>query len=701
MRKTTAKIMIAVMLSSSIVAVAPDTILPTAHAEQVIHTNLSKPVSIENLGTMELKTIFTVPSTEGQVITFSLDIANTGNQLIDFTKYWLRLQSTDGTKFQMRWVDQSKKLIYPGQRQTVHFYTVLPKNVSMSNVKLRLIKFDSSVASFERDLGEMPINAAIIPTLGRSVSKYIGLTNNQIEARVDLGDQKTNEKQTEVNYTLHLINKGQQSLELPAYEYILVTNTGLAYPLTVDGSSEGKGTNQLLPWIEEELELKGVVPSAIDLKNVALYILYPHGDDRGKVLLPVTVFRTFEQRVVEETPTNADTIALGTNAELILRGDKKNEESKTSLVVSSVQRFPWDHRDLLSAKVKLTNTGDTKVAIPQLKGQFVLGNNYEVNAEVILNTVEQTHLNAGDSITYQVLGYIPYTSSFREAHLVLKEREDSAEYKQVIKTKQIPHVTFTERATQIAQMDPNSTFVIGDATAQSSIKLGEASSYISSNGKFVVSRMVVTNLELRGRDVPKLIGFYKTKQGIFYPAIMSRHEEQNFPRGSSILTFYAEFPEEVKQEELQLIIGEEIKDKGFKNGVSYQLPVDTTKVVDKIDSINFYPYTLKFTDLFADYKNGFSFKLKKEKANNSKASLEDRRLVMEFTNLAGYVFKTEEVKLEGSGAWGEQVKIPIPTDITEINNTIYVFNVTIYDEFEGSRKALAKQSFAFIRYNNE
>lgn len=695
MRKTTAKVMVAVMLSSSIVAVAPGVFPATVYAQQVVNTGLSKPISIENIGTIELKTIYTVPSADGQVVSFTLDIVNNGKEMIDFNKYWLRIKTNDGKNYPMRWVDQSKNLIYPGQRQTILFYTVLPKSMTMSDIKLRLVKWDTSSPSFERELGDLPINAAVVPTLGKSLSKFIGLTNNQIEARVELGGTIEDSRQKTVNYYVKLLNKGQFAFTLPEYQYVLVTNTGVAYPLTVNSAANNgdQNKNQLLPWIDDEIELTGIVPSSVDLKNVAVYILHPHGGDKGQVMLPVTVFRAFDA-FEEDGPSSDQSIEWGAETELLLRGEKGSDESKTSLVVTSVQRFPWDHRDLLSAQVKLINTGNTAVSIPQLTGQFVLGDGYKVNAEVVLNDADQTLLHPGSSITYQVLSYISYSSSFRNAHIELKEKSEAG-YQRVIKSGRIPNISFTERATQIAVVDPNQNHVIGEGSSLSTVKLGEATTYKSANGKRVVSRLVVTNLEQRAMKVPSLKAYYQTKQGIMYPAtISSQNEENNFPRGSSVISVYADFPEEINQEELLLIVGEEIKDKGIKDGISYQLTEDVTAVADRIETINYYPYTLKFSNFFADDK-GFTFTFKNEKSFNSIANLSERSLVMEITDIFGDVVDKHDVLVEGDKSWNGTVKLPVPNVPSEYGNN--VFTVTIYDEYNGARKALAKQTFYIYR----
>ncbi len=685
--------MVAVMLSSSIVAVAPVAFPATVHAQQIVYTGLSKPVSIENKGTIELKTIFAVPSAEGQVVTFTLDVVNNGKDMIDFNKYWLRINTKDGKKYPMRWVDQSKNLIYPGQRQTILFYTILPKNMSLSDVKLRLVKWDTSIASFERDLGELPINASIIPTLGRSLSKFIGLTNNQIEARVELGGTIEDSKQKTVNYYVKLMNKGQYAFTLPDYQYIIVTNTGIAYPLTVNSGSNSASSNQLLPWIEEEVGLTGIVPSTVDLNDVAVYILHPHGGDKGQVLLPVTVFRAFD--AIGEDGTGSDgSIEWGADTELILRGEKNSDESKTSLVVTSIQRFPWDHRDILSAQVKLINTGETTVSIPQLMGQFVLGDGFKVNAEVVQSNSDQMLIHPGSSITYQAIGYISYASSFRDAYIELKENNETG-YQKVIKSGRIPHITFTERDTQVSVIDLNKSHVIGENTGLSTLKFGEVGTYKSVNGKYVVTRVVVTNLEQRSMKVPQLKAYYRTKQGIIYPATISDFDENNFPRGASVISFYAEFPEEIKQEELQLIVGEKVNDKGIKDGVAYQLNEDTTKIADRIDTIYYYPYTLKFSSFFADEK-GFTFNLKKEKSFNSIANLGERRLIMEYTDMFGDYAGEHEVIVEGGKAWDGKVTIGLPnTPSDDFGNN--VFTVTIYDVYKNSKKALAKQTFYIYR----
>lgn len=693
MRKIAAKIVIAALLSSSILIVAPAPLSSPVHADAaaVVSTSLSKPVSIEGRGTIELKTIFAVPSPEGKVVTFNLDVVNTGNDVIDFNRYWLRIDTGDLSRSPMYWVNQSKNLIYPGQRHTLTFYTVLPNATDMANIKLRLVKWDMSHPNFERDLGQLPIQAAVIPTLGRSLSKFIGLTNNQIEAQIELSGVNESARETNVRYTVHLMNKGQFAYALPSYEYVLVTNAGVAYPLTANGGYEGGGGGLLLPWLEQSFGLSGTVPSNVDLNEVALYILHPYGGDRGQVKLPVTVFRTFE-KVSDDPKEPVSAVKWGTKAELVLRGDK-GEDSTATLSVTSIQRFPWDHRDLLSAQVKLTNTGDKKVWIPSFQGQFKLGSEHEVVAEVVPNGENETYLYPGGSVTFQALGFVSYISNFNIAYIELSE-EDSGEYQKVIKAGSLPPMSFTNRDTDIAKLDLKQSYVIGENSFYHTVQFVEADTFTSTHGNMIVSRLLVSNLEQRGIKVPALKAFYRTKNGMVYPATTATFEESNYPRGASVISFYVEIPGDMKQEDLILIVGEEIADKGLREGVSYQLYEDTSKKAQRIATINYYPYELQFSNFYAD-SNGLHFKFKKEKDYNTKANISDRKLVMEFTNVFGDRLDEKEIILEGAGAWKEDMRVDIPYNPTGIGNDL--ITVTIYDVFKDGRKPLAEQTFFIFR----
>lgn len=681
MKKTTAKLLVAAMIGSSVATVIPS-INPTAvYAEQVVYKSLSSPVSIENLGTIELKTIFTVPSVEGQVVTFTFDVVNTSQQAIDFNRYWFRLQTKDALRYPMRWVDESKFMIYPGEKKTLFFYTVVPNTVKMSDLNLRFVKWDSSVASFERTLAEIPIHAEVIPTLGRSLSKFIGLTDQMIEAKVQMDSVIENDQNVEVNYTLKMVNKGKFAYTVPEYKYVLVTNEGVSYPLTVNGSPVG----QLLPHIEQKVELTGELPKNIDLDQVALYVLHPYAEKGSQVWLPVTIFRVFESSIVEQ-PQEVGTVRLGTKQNIVIKGD--NSDVTATIAVTEIQRFPWDHRDLLSAKIVLENTGKDEIPLPQFTGSFKLDEKYQFQGQVLLNyPSEQNYLNPGQSVSYQIVGYIPYSTSFNRGYIELKEL--GSDKQNIIKSGRLPKVSFVEKDTIINQQDLAGDFEFGVDYQKNLISFNDAATYLSANGKVIVSRVVVRNLEVRGIDVPDLIAFYQAKDGTIYPATTSPYVEMNFPRGSSVISFYAEFPEEINQEDLQLIIGEKVEDKGIRNGLRFALEKDTTTVAERFGTFEFYPYVVTFSNIYADNQSGLRFKFTKEKAFNSIANLSDRKLVMEFTNTYGTVIHTEEVKLEGVNAWGGDVRIVIPGDPTGIN----LYTVTLYDEYNGARRALAKQLF--------
>ena len=161
---------------------------------------LSKPLSVEGKGTIELKTIYSVPSKDGQVVSFTLDFMNKSNEVIDFNRYWLRIQTKSGAKYPINLIDSGNSKVYPNQKQTFIFYHLY--TVKLSEIQLRFIKWDFTISSYERELALIPINSSSIPLLGKSIEKVVGQTNNQLLAKIEQGAIQQEDSRTSVFYNL-------------------------------------------------------------------------------------------------------------------------------------------------------------------------------------------------------------------------------------------------------------------------------------------------------------------------------------------------------------------------------------------------------------------------------------------------------------------------------------------------------------------
>lgn len=667
MRKKRLQVLFVLLLIFVLIATLTVPIFASASSKQSAWIPLSKPISVEGKGTIELKTIYAVPSKDGQVVSFTFELTNQSDQIIDFFDYWIRLSTKGGTKYPLKLIEQGSDRIYPKQKKTYIFYSVLPLNEKIADLRLRFIKWDFSAPGFERDLGQFTIHVPTISQLGKSAVKFLGLTDNRIEAKMVQGTVETKDNKKTIFYTLKLVNKGYQAFTLPKYEYVLITDQGFAYPLKVTQNAGESETTQLLPLMEKEIQLTGEVPSSVDLSKASVYILYPHSNDKGETLVPITLFRTFET-VVKEPEKPKETLQFGEGAELITA-----KQEKLKLTFSKVQRLPWDSRDLLSAQFILSNLSDASVEIPSFEGKIKLGKNYEVNAEVILDS-NKKHLNPGESATYLVTSYFPYTTVFHEGEVELSEKSAEGKTKLIVST--VPKFHFVEGSLSLDEVAGNATHEMGAEGERSTLKMLQTRSYRTSNGYILAALLEVKNLERRGVNVPKLIGVYKSPDGSIYPTKIGEYAPTNFPNGSSVITLWAEIPKEIQQESLQLLVGEAVGETGMRNAVKFSIAKDDLSSKDSVHSIELYPYTI-YLKRYNEYELAYDYK----KVPGVIANLGDRKLVLEFTNFFGEVLKRETVVVEGSGAWEIGHTIPI-------SGYSYVF---VYEEFQGGRKLIASE----------
>lgn len=636
---------------------------------------LSKPLSLEGRGTIELKAVYAVPNAEGRMVSFTIDVKNQSSGMIDFYYYWIRLQSKSGARFPINMVDPGRTRVYPGQTETFLFYSQLPAGVKVEDLLVKLIKWDFNAPDFERQIATFPIHTPTIPLLGKSVTKAIPLTHNALIAKVEHGGEVNKEGSKEVTLIISLINKGYQPLPFPNYQFIGVTDKGYAYPFTMkDAAPPGGGTpkadtgEMLLPLMEKKVSLTGLLPSGADINRISLFLLQTYGEDQGNAVVPLTVFRTFAGTSAPPVDDGVS-IPFGTAYALPL-----GSNGKGTITFDQVQRLPWSDKDLLSARFTIQNTGNTPFTLPAFEGSaFLSGGTYA--GEVIPSTKESL-LNPGASVSYTLSAPFPYHAIFHDGSVQLKEKVGEGGKRLLLSN--LPKFSFIEGNLEMSLIPTDKEALFGEPGNQRAVKIADARTYITLNGVIMTSRVEVKNLERRGISFTKMTAFFQDDTGGLYPAKID--EVTNImPGGSGVITISAEMPEGTKTETTRLLIGESIEDKGVSNAVTFALPKEILSPTGNLNNIPVYPYTFQFLQTSSDIGYTGTIRIKKE--SGVTANFGNRRIIFEFSSDVNNsnVDKTETFTFDGI----------LPSEKIVLGS--YQF-VNVYDEFEGGRRLIGIRS---------
>ncbi|MBE3555283.1 MAG: hypothetical protein IMW85_09945, partial [Thermicanus sp.] len=526
--------------------------------------------------------------------------------------------------------------------------------------------------NFERQIGIFPIHAPSIPLLGRSITKAIPLTHNTLIAKVEEGGQVDLDGNKEVTYILSLTNKGYQPIPLPNYQYMLVTENGYAYPFTASGEvpaggQQGGSGEMLLPLMEKRIALTGTLPASVDLTKVGLYLLNSYGDDKGSVLVPITVFRAF---ATVGSPVDEGTgIPFATPFSLPL-----GPNGKGTITLDQVQRLPWSDKDLLSARFTVKNTGDKPFTLPAFEGSASLsGGTY--TGEVVASTKE-TLLNPGDTAAYTLSAPFPYHVIFHDGTVQLKEKVGEGGKRILLSN--LPKFSFVEGNLKLDLIPTDKEALFGQPGNQRSVRVADARTYVTLNGVMMASRVEVKNMERRGLPYTKMAAFFQSEDGGLYPAKID--EVANLmPGGSGVITVSAEMPEGTKTETTRLILGESIEDKGVSNAFAFALPKEVTSPTGNLSNISIYPYTFQFIQTSSEI--GYSGTIRIKKESGVTANFGDRRITFEFSRDEGNsnVDQTETFTFDGT----------LPSEKVVMGS--YQF-VSVYDEFQGGRRLIGIKS---------
>ncbi|MCP3771891.1 hypothetical protein NLX71_00975 [Paenibacillus sp. MZ04-78.2] len=578
----------------------------------------------------ELKNVVMMPEQGNKTVTFTVGVHNGGTTDLQFIDYWPQLRTKTGNQISVRVLpqDKDKNRIPAKSSQDISFYATVNESTDLKDLIFEVIKWDFSIpeAGFKRKIGEVsvPGNYSVVTPAGKAHT--IQMANNPVKASIKKVLMSKNEKNYTPTIVLNLENVGSKSVAVPGYQYLIRTNEGYMYPL------DAKAVKDLTinPQTNKDIDLTGSVPISVSKEGWQLVIVQDAQDLKRN--LPIAFFAL---------PAVSDKDGVDTGKAFSFT----NKSGTYTAKLNTVQRLPWQDQDILTAGFTLSNKGPEALPIPDLTGYFKLDDNVKVEAKLV-RTDNVIGLAPNAEAQFQLIGKIPYTSQFGKVKLVLQEKTSSSggDGKTDPQTAASDLLEFVHRSEMmnIPYNNFGETYKVNNVGRSVSYKVRSVTTYPGETADTFTALLEVGNLETRVSDISKLVGYFKTAQGRYYPATISEIKSKVNPDGKALFLLSTNVSKGFPTSGMNVIIGEAVtegklteadkKPDAYVNAVAYWLPQENFTLKKDFKNLDLVPYELSLSDIRTSIDNEganlkFNYELIKDLMITT--NMDGRKLIIE------------------------------------------------------------------------
>jgi hypothetical protein len=673
LRKSTALILIVTLLFTS----AP--LITQAESERVALASGTYVV---------LEDVAYLSKTNG--VRFTVKVVNNGSQDLDYKDFWYRVVRKNGSTENAKLISKDISKVSAGTTIVSEYYAEVSGVAKLSDLSIRVIKWDFSSSTFVKNLGHLGISTSYDLPVEVGKQRAVISQDSTMSLEVEYYSIATIGESNKISLSLSIENKGNSSIKMPTLNTNLFTSEELYYPLTAEVENL-----TLLPRTKETVLYTGTTPNTVSVKDMNLVVSTIIGEGNVEVALA--------QFLLPKAPSGENTSG---SSQMY-----NNKNGKYEFTLLTVQRHPWQDEDILSAQIRIKNKSNITVPIPELSSNFYLdGIQVDTSQVKAVNLDKVFGIKANGETDVIITTKIPYTYTFSDIRLELQEKMEDKYY---------PIASFTQDTTEflLPDIELGKTYYIDQTGRKTEVTVKSASTYnnTSSNSILTVIALEYKNLEKRSIDIQNLVAYLHTKDGVYLPAEITEYKEKVQPDSSIILSVSAKTTSQFTLEGSSLVIGQGITEgvlaetgsvsDAYINSALMVLPEKESAVSEKLTGLSIYPYEFNFRNIKTYVVDDKSFKVELEydMINNLQDGTiaDEHNLILEIidnstkTEQRFVLNKTEE---ENNLVPGEKQKLNI---ILEDENYFYFrqfnnYTINIYDEYKEYRKKIASKELKWF-----
>lgn len=546
-------------------------------------------VTLNNLQSVDLSDITVYPDGKNNRVTFTLTFHNNNSVDMDFINYWVRLQSAAGQSYSVSLLpqDKQKNKIPSLSSETFSFYANVGKEVSLQDLRFKLIQWDFSIAGYERTLGTLQVPDDFV--LETKPDQWRTAWVNQIKTTSKVKSMRIakQDKSNQVSIKYILKNIDALPLSVPELQFKLKTSNGLMYPLKATVLTKDA---LIQPLEEKEATLTGNVPSEVTLDGAQLVITKTDAVNNNTFTTAIAYYQLMEKKL--EAPIESTEQLFSTAS------------GSYGAIVNHISRVPWDDKDIAVLDVTITNKGKESVPVPQLGSYLMIDDSVKVESQNI-RMDKGIALKPDQSVNVQIIGKIPYTYEFDRVKLVLQELSKEGDK---TSSSDVAEIMVKADYSGTPTVAPGDSYVTDNKLMDSiTYAVSDVQRYSSENESIYMVQVEMTNSDKRQLSLNNLVGYFKMSDGVTVAAVNVTNKGKIPPNGKTYLYFYTVIPQSYELDGGSLIIGRAVSDgklaegeakaDAYVNAVNFGLPQEKKQAQDNFKNIRIGNYTLNFNKI--------------------------------------------------------------------------------------------------------
>jgi len=662
----------------------------TIHAQDATTKPAVKVLEPVTLGSVKLKenitakvnNLIVLPSNNNQILSLTLSIQNNSNSELSFLDYWLTVSTKSGSKLNVQMVNSTTSKIPAKSTVNIDFTGTIGNSIKLTDLVVRVIKWDFSAPSYTKVLGQITVPAKYNPSTPSTNGRKVVTDDIKASFVVKQSTIGVSESYYRPDIRLAIKNEGNRTFTMPEYQFYILTQNNLMYPLTVQ---DLKGAT-LDPLAEKEFQLTASIPIAVEQQNWKLAVV--NTINEGKDKQPVALFNLVKSQV-DKADVKGKYYTFS------------NSKGTYNIKLNSINRLPIEDEDLVIANLTIANKGKSTLPMPALSGKYVFNASIE-KAASSNNSNKVISIKPGESTNIQLISRVPYTFEVSDLNLVIQQKETSGTNEQITDL-----VKFSTKGNfdPIQKVASGSGYLIEDIGYRAEVKVKNRNVYTGESADILVAQLTVQNQEKRQTVAHKLAGYFEKADGTVFPAVFDNVTEKLDPAGKAIVYVTATIPKNTDTSDISLVVGKAVTETpssgsqaaepseqlvGYTNPHSLSLPAEKAPQTG-LQKMDFSPYEFSITRVgtqtrFDKNEVSMDFDYKLSTDLLTKANTKDHKIIIEIKDdTRNYAFSRELSLPSANSATGEENttlrigehKLALPA----WNNDQFVFLIDVLKDF--------------------
>jgi hypothetical protein len=428
--KRSAMVLIAATTLSAMALDTPSiiTYAATESTQKAVDVTSLKNISITSKSYMQITDLQFLYGNNEKKVYFTVKIYNGDSKSLDFMDYWVELVTKTGTKYSVKLdeADAKTQKIAPNTFKELHFSANIDPKLNYYNLKIKLIKWDFTLPSYTKNVGEISVPYGFNPVVPALTQKAIYHDNKKITSKLTNARFAVISGKVEGNLTLRLTNSSKQSVSLENIRYYIKRPGGNMYELKVGEVS----SNTLSSGATQDIQLYTTLPITKVESNMQLILTASNASNQLETPVAAYAISPANEKTVFVKPKVETTVSIsGMNVGTTLR-DTYFEESGDSQIISLYTRY--------------TNKGKAVVDLPSYS-YYLLSD----DGVLYPGTKEQTEVQLVPKVNNDIYVQfkIPMGESAENLKLVVKKTTEDNKNGYVVSLFQLPSKASTQTPT--------------------------------------------------------------------------------------------------------------------------------------------------------------------------------------------------------------------------------------------------------------